>query len=335
MNVWKGYVVNPKSLLFEDALADEGAPLFATQREFAKALVALPNSGFERKQHENVRIFIGQVLKPSNESGARPLSTNLRRAIPLAVATRIADAERAKAVSDQILDAINSIKESNGLARPYTDQFEWNRLMASTNNPELKRVVIVTGEPAETMPDESINAHLLTTAMIERIINLEGESTPEGPRTKTNPAYDKDAVYEFFIPKAATAYQMHLRLINSVKERFSLVDDELAEKLILSAQREGRLAIYALKDPGLLIPMCVFEPMSPRMEGYTLFYHEANQVSVSVLNRASLDNWIANFYLPIFNGVAENELLLKLYNPIPIGATNPIITSRQIDSVAA
>jgi hypothetical protein len=323
--------VNPKSLLFEDALADDGRPLFASQRELAQILVTIPGSGFETKHAENVRIFLGQVLKPSNESGSRPLSTNLKRALPRAIATRIGDTQRANAVADQVLEAFSSIKELDGLARPYTDQFEWNRLIASTNNPNLKRVVIITSEPAETMPDDSINAHLLTTAMIERIINPE----EDGVSTLVNPSYDDEAVYEFFVPKEATARKMHERLISATSERFPSLDDAQARKLVLSAQREGRLSIFALNSPGLLLPMCVFEPMSPKIEGYNLYYHEGNQVSVAVLNKTALDNWVDNFYLPIFTGFSENPTVLDLYKPIPIGQTKAIIHTQSIDNIAA
>lgn len=315
--------MNPKSLLFIKLLADDGLPLFASQREMAHALVALPSSGFDQKQPENVRIFLGQVLKPSNETGSRPLSANLRRAIPNVVKTRIADNVRAEAVSDQIIAAIDGIKEASGLQHPYSGEREWTKLFASASNRDMKHVVIITCEPAETKPDETTNAHLLSQAMIERVIDSRGDGS------STESSFDKDARYDFFIPDERVAWWTHESLVSATQKQMDLSSTAEAQVYVDAAMEAGRLSIFSVSNAGFLPSMCMFEPLSSKREGYHLYYHEQNQVSVCIINEFYIQNWISTFYFPVYNG---RESRMKI---TPFGKTQPIINTAQMSKNAA
>jgi hypothetical protein len=308
--------MNPKALLFIEPLADDGLPLFASQREMAHALVALHNSGFDQKQPENVRIFLGQVLKPSNETGARPLSANLRRAIPNVVKTRIADEVRASAVSDQIIAAIDGIKEAAGLQHPYSGEREWAKLFASASNREMKHIVIITREPAETKPDDTTNAHLLSQAMIERVIDSRGHGS------SAESAFDKDARYDFFIPEedGRLAWLTYESLLSATKRQMDLPSTADAQPFVDDAMQSGRLSIFSVNNAGFLPSMCVFEPLSSKREGYHLYYHEQNQVSVCIINENYVQNWISEFYFPVYNGTEDRMLIVPFGKSCPLGA---------------
>ena len=315
--------MNPKALLFIEPLADDGLPLFASQRAMAQALVALNNSGFDQKQPENVRIFLGQVLKPSNESGARPLSANLRRAIPRVIKTRVADDGRAEAVSVQIIAAIDAIKDGSDLPYPYGGERAWTKLLSSASNRDMKRVVIITCEPAETKPDDITRAHLLTRAMIERVIDSRGDASSE------DRIFDDDAKFDFFIPDERVAWWTLENLVSATQEQMALPTAAEAKVYVDDAMETGRLSIFAVNDAGFLPSMCVFEPGSSKIEGYNLYYHEQNQVSVAIINEFYLKYWINTFYFPIF---IDGSGSMKI---VQIGKTRPIITSQQMDRSVA
>lgn len=294
-----------KELLFIEPLADDGRSLFDSQRALALELVNVSNGGFEDKQPENVRIFLGQVLKPVNEPGARPLSKNLRRSLPKVIAKRISDPARAQEITAQIIAAIEQLKDPARFNKPLSDEKELEAFIAATTNPDMRRVVIITSEPAEIQPDETERANELTDALISRVINTNSGT------------FDSQCSYDFFIPDDSTAENMRLALIKRVSQLCTKNDFAAASKFVENAQVEERLNIYYIKGNNFFSPTCIFEPLSREVQGYNLYYHDGNNVSIAVLNKFAIRQWFETFFRPIF-------VLRSKYELSPIGQTKPI-----------
>lgn len=98
-----------KKLLFRKSLADDEMSLFWNQREMARCLVEATNSPFQDSKVENIRIYLGQVLKSRQSMGKRNASNKLLIALPIAIGARISDPEQAKEVTDQIIEAIKGL----------------------------------------------------------------------------------------------------------------------------------------------------------------------------------------------------------------------------------
>jgi hypothetical protein len=293
-----------RTLLFSAPLADGDESLFRTQLDLAEALIRVQGGGFERKSPENVRIFINQVLKTPNEPRSRPASSNFRKALELAIHARIDNSHRAEEVVQKVLEALDQLKSRK--ITPANDDQELGALWSATNNPDLKQLVVVTPNPAETIENEFSFATQLTDALISRVI----------VRTDNN-EFDKGASYDFFILDKANAEGMKAALINRVSKRYKYTIQE-AEDLVLDAQSNERLNIYHFHYDDYLPPMCVFEPNSNLIEGYELFYlnPEKNTVSVAVKDRDDLQLWKKTFHRKMY--------VDEIYKVTPIKGTVPM-----------
>jgi hypothetical protein len=293
-----------RTLLFSAPCADGNEPLFRTQLDLAEALIRVQGGGFERKSPENVRIFINQVLKAPNEPRSRPASPNFRKALGLAIHARISDPHRATDVGQKVFEALDQLK-SHAITPAHDDE-ELGALWSATNNPEFKQLVVVTPNPAETVENEFSFATRLTDALIERVIVRENVSV-----------FDESASYDFFILDKAKADGMRAVLVNRVAKRYKYTIQQ-ADELVLDAQSNERLNIYHFEYDDYLPPMCVFEPNSNLMEGYELFYvnAETNTVSVAVKDRADLQLWKKTFHRKMY--------VDRIYNVTPVKGTVPI-----------
>lgn len=276
-----------RNLLFVEPLADGKSPLFKTQLDLAEALIAVPEGGFERKSPENVRIFVNQVLKAPHEPRARPASRNLRRALPQAIRSRVHVPERADDAIEQVMNALNKLKATT--VRPAHDDLEVGALWSATTNRDLKEVIVITPNPAETQEDEFSFATQLTDALILKVI------------IKNDQLWDPNASYDFFILNETNAHAMRANLINHISRttKFNL---EEAENLVAEAQKNERLNIYYFKYDDYLPPMCVFEPNSNKIEGYEMFYinPEKGIVSVAVKDKDDLQLWKKTFHTRMY-----------------------------------
>jgi hypothetical protein len=275
-----------RDVMFRQPLADDGKPLWDSQRALARSLVSIPSGGYHRKPEESVRVFLSQVLKPAHETGSRPVSTNLRRSIPLLVAKRIADAEEAKSVSTEILRLLDRLKDPAAFEQPASDELEWGALYQASMDPQLKHVVIITDQPAETQADAD-HAPMLTEALLKRVVDREGND------------HDREAIYDFFITDRDSAIEARASLVNQTASYLGL-DYPAAEKLVTSAEKAEQLNMYFLNYDGFLPPMCVFEPLS-RCIGFNLYYHSGSSVSVARMNDISLRSWKSKFYVPLIS----------------------------------
>ena len=294
-----------RTLLFSSPYADGNEPLFRTQLDLAEALIGVQGGGFERKSPENVRIFINQVLKAPNEPRSRPASPNFRKALDLAVHSRIGDLYRATDVAQKVFEALDHLK-SNAITAAHDDE-ELGALWSATNNPDFKQVVVVTPNPAETVENEFSFATRLTDALIERVIVRENISI-----------FDENASYDFFILDKAKADEMRAALVNRVSKRYRYTIQK-ADELVLDAQSSERLNIYHFDYDDYLPPMCVFEPNSNLIEGYELYYVNAenNKVSVAVKDRADLQLWKKTFHRKMY--VDRIYRVNHVKGTIPIG----------------
>ena len=297
--------MDAKQLLFVAPLAKDGGPLFSSQRDLAEELVAVKGGGFERNRTDNVRIFIGQVLKPASEPGARPFSKNLRRALPQAIASRAADP---LAAVDAIVTAIEALKNPDLHKRPFAEDRVWKDFLDETVDDAFRRVVIITIEPAETQDKESAN--LLTDALINRVI-------------KGGTRFDEEASYDFFIPHRLGGENLRIALIDWVKNKFDESDQAAAGRVDEAFEAE-RLNVYFVGSNTYLANTCVFEPGSKGSKAFHLQYHENNEVSMAVLNKASLDHWFETFFYPVY--IARNDS----YRLEPIGPTKPFADRQKL-----
>lgn len=278
--------MNARDYMFRQQLADDGRPLWDSQRALARALVELPDGGYHQKPEESVRVFLSQVLKPIYEPGARPVSNNLRRCIPPLVAKRIADPLKAKDVAENVLRHLDQLKDPQSYEQPTSDDFEWNALFRATGDTTLSHVVIITDQPAETrLSDDTVHAPTLTTSMIDKVISQGG------------PAYDPEAVYDFFITDENEATKTRANVTSYVASHLSM-DLPKAERLVQAAEDRQQLNIYFLDYEGFLPPMCVFDPLT-RGIGFNLYYHPGSKVSVARMNDIAVRAWQEKFYLPL------------------------------------
>jgi hypothetical protein len=275
-----------RDYMFRHPLGDDGLPLWDSQRAMARALVELPDGGYHRKPEESVRVFLSQVLKPFYEPSSRPVSSNLRRCIPILVQKRISDPRKAKEVSENILRYLDQLKDPGSYEQPVSDDVEWNALFSATSDPSLHHVVIITDQPAETrLTDDVIHAPALTRAMIDKIISSDGSG------------YDREGVYDFFILDAVEATKARANIALHVASHLE-IDRSAAEKLVRQAEVRQQLNMYHLEYDGFLPPLCVFDPLT-RGIAFNLYYHAGSKVSVSRMNDISVRNWQEKFYLPL------------------------------------
>jgi hypothetical protein len=303
-----------RNLLFVEPLADDGGALFESQRALAAALIEVKGGGFESKDPDNLRIFVGQVLKRYGEPGSRPLSRNLRRSLPQAIAKRIKDPVKAKEVAEAVITGIDRMKNASSYSSPLADAQEWEQFLAASCDEQFKHVVIITAEPAEVQHG-SVRANELTDALINRAIDRDQDAAGAG------------AVFDFFLPSQAIAETMRIGLIARVASQLGCEMAAAAEK-VDGAQREGRLNIYHIEDCPYFANTCVFDPGLPRTQAYHLYYHEEGKVSVAVLNRRGIDNWFERFFSPIY-------LTRSRYTVRPFGLTQSIADRGDLAHLAA
>lgn len=290
-NAWRGdgrasergdwSCMDPKRRLFIELMAD-GRPLFTSQSELAKLIHELPGSGFNKSKDANgVRVFLSQVLRPAGQKGARNPSPNLKSALRALIAIRLPDPVEARAITDALLADFDSIKDQTQQVRALDDELEWAELIRQAET--AKRVVIITGQPAETHR-RTERTQELTRLLVERVIDS----------SVGNEMYDKSVCYSFYITDSFEANLFRPNLVTSVQGMLGCPASE-AEKLVSVAETEGRLEIFSA-DFGFICPVVIFDPDSSGWTAFNLYYHDGNTVSVARWNKATFSAWYNKVY---------------------------------------
>ena len=122
---------------------------------------------------------------------------------------------------------------------------------------------------------------------------------------------------------AARRWPNRIALIDWVKNKFDESDQAAAGRVDEAFEAE-RLNVYFVGSNTYLANTCVFEPGSKGSKAFHLQYHENNEVSMAVLNKASLDHWFETFFYPVY--IARNDS----YRLEPIGPTKPFADRQKL-----
>jgi len=280
----------PKQILFQESLSADNKAIFRSQIDLAEQIRQTPETGFEDKTVESIRVFLNQVLLPASAPRSRPLSPNLKNALHRAIEKRLGVSQRTDDIIRRLYEAFVALKDPALGSHPVDDIIEWPALFQRVEN--AKTHVIFTPSPAESRAGQS-HAEELTQALIQRAL---ATSTLE-----------EDIQYRFYVFDFAEAVRMREILIFKISQTVGR-DKKKAELLIEDAEKKGRLAINSISMKLWHPQLVVFDPETPNISGFGLSYHPENAVSVNRLSSEELKVWYKKTYLPLKSGDFDKRI---------------------------
>lgn len=287
-------------LLFIKGPDNHGSPLFESQADLVRVIMRIPDGDFQGRNEKSVRAFVNQALRPVKAKNSRPISPNLRKALFAAIRKKLNEDPDcdAEAVLKQVPLALAELKGGKSQTE-LGDEFKDLMSVAAKATTHY----ILTPRPFEDIVSDK--ADKLINLMLRRLRLVEDEKAHEENDSK-------EVHYIFNVKSESVAIQFWKKLSAYLRDEKKMEESEIDQKLqkINSENRTTHsLRIYSIEAIYCVHPDVVFDPeradrtedYEQGREGFTVYYHPNNQVSISKMSPERLQEWYDLFYLRLEN----------------------------------